>query len=430
MKSTNVAYRWGVRERTTTEWRSLLRIAGGIWVVNAVPGPASYAFGRAEMPHPTMFLLNSVIALALGLGLVVCAGLVNESFLAAYVEGMTLAIFVLGVSALAFSMYCGGIHFSAPNLLAFDVVAILAFYLLRRSTAVAVCFMATAWYAAVLLAFGTRGGEWVALGYLALSLLVTGFLTGRLIDQIDRERVAKEEARAQLADVNASLEDRVAEQVEEIRESRARIVAASDESRRRIERNIHDGAQQQLVAISLDLRMLAADTGQLAPEEIRTQLDAAHANIRAALNDLRELARGLHPTVLTTDGLKAALEQLAARSPVPVSLTATDSRFPEDVETAAYFVAAEAVANVVKYAEASSIEIRVAHPDRMLEISVSDDGIGGAALNPGGGLAGLTDRVAAQGGTLSIISSPGAGTTVAASLPLRDNVRAPAVVGG
>ena len=418
MSSSNVEYRWGVRRRTTAEWRGLMRLSGGIWIVNASQGPLAYAFGRAEMPHPTLFLLNALFALGIGATMVCGAWLMSDALIASAAEGVTLALFVHGASATSLSMYCGGSHFSAPNLLAFDLMAILAFYLLQRSVAVLMCLMATTGYALVLLAFHTHGGEWTGLSFLMLNLLVTGFLAGGFFKLIDRERVAKEEARSQLAEVNASLESRVADQVEEIRDSRARIVEASDESRRRIERNIHDGAQQQLVAISLDLRMLAADAARLEREEIQTQLDAAHANIRSALDDLRELARGLHPTVLTTDGLEAALSQLAARVPMPVSLAAPATRFPEPIETAAYFVAAEAVANVVKYAEASSIEIRLAHPNGNLEIAISDDGRGGASLSPGGGLAGLADRVAALGGTLSITSSPGAGTVVAASLPV------------
>lgn len=418
MTSTSVEYRWGVRKRTTTEWRTLLRIAGGIWLANSLPRPLVYWLGRAEMPHPTMLLADDLFSMGFGIGLFVCAWLLSDSIIEATIEWTTLIVFVLSISALAFAMYCVGIHFSAPDLLGFDTTAILAFYLLRRSVAVAVCFIATAWYAGVLLAFQARGAQWAPLAILAVNLLAAGFLTSRLIDLIDRERTAKEAARAELAALNASLESRVAEQVEEIRDSRARIVDAADESRRRIERNIHDGAQQQLVAISLDLRMLAEDAAQLRPEEVRTQLHAAHANIRTALDDLRELARGLHPAVLTSDGLEAALGQLAARAPMPVSVVAPATRFAEHIETAAYFVAAEAVANVVKYAGASSVEIRLAQPNGNLEIAISDDGRGGATLNPGGGLAGLTDRVAAQGGSLSVTSTPGAGTIVAALLPL------------
>ena len=204
--------------------------------------------------------------------------------------------------------------------------------------------------------------------------------------------------------------------LEEVRASRARIVEASDAERRRVERNIHDGAQQQLVALVVKLRLLEEDVADDA--RARAKVVEIEERLKGALGELRELARGLHPTVLTTDGLPLALDQLAARAPLPVSVSAPSERFASTVESTAYFVACEALANVAKYAQASQAQITVAQRNGHLTVEVADDGIGGAHAAPGSGLAGLLDRVAALDGTIAIDSPPGAGTKVTAELPL------------
>jgi signal transduction histidine kinase len=206
--------------------------------------------------------------------------------------------------------------------------------------------------------------------------------------------------------------------LDQVRASRARIVAASDAERRRIERNIHDGAQQQLVAHALELRMLQEIADTSTPEQLRSLLDAASANVEAALDELRELARGLHPSVLATDGLPPALRQLATRAPIPISVSAPHERFPEAIESTAYFIACEALANIAKYAHASTAEISVQRVDSRLVVDIADDGIGGADQNEGSGLAGLADRVAAVDGTLTVQSPAGKGTRIRAELPL------------
>jgi signal transduction histidine kinase len=206
--------------------------------------------------------------------------------------------------------------------------------------------------------------------------------------------------------------------LEEVRASRARILAASDAERRRIERNIHDGAQQQLVAHALELRMLQEIADSAAPQQIHEMLEAASKNVETALDELRELARGLHPSVLATDGLPPALRQLATRAPVPVTVNAPQERFPESIESTAYFIACEALANIAKYARASNAAITIQRDNGRLVVSVTDDGIGGANQNAGSGLAGLADRVAAVDGTLTLHSPPGRGTTITAELPL------------
>ena len=214
----------------------------------------------------------------------------------------------------------------------------------------------------------------------------------------------------------------------EVRRSRSRIVAAADESRIRIERNIHDGAQQRLVALALDLRMLreelATENG-LAPDRraaLTAAADAASVALKDALGELRELARGLHPSVLTTDGLGPAVEQLASRASIPVAVEVTETRFPEAVETACYFTVAEALANVAKYAGATEAAVRIKQQDGCVRLKVSDNGVGGADPKAGSGLTGLVDRIAALDGTLTVDSPAGDGTTLTVELPLTEEV--------
>jgi len=208
-----------------------------------------------------------------------------------------------------------------------------------------------------------------------------------------------------------------AEAREELAASRTRIVEAGDAARRRIERNLHDGAQQRLVSLSLALR--------LAARKLRDHPDAgpvlaqASEELAVTLQELRELARGIHPAVLTEHGLRPALEALAARASVPVELLETPAqRLPEPVEATAYYIVAEALTNVAKYAQASVATVSVAQSNGCLLVEVGDDGVGGADIERGSGLRGLRDRVGAVRGTLQIESRPGHGTKVAASIPV------------
>jgi signal transduction histidine kinase len=203
----------------------------------------------------------------------------------------------------------------------------------------------------------------------------------------------------------------------ELEASRARIVAAGDEARRKFERNLHDGAQQRLVSLSLALR-LAESRLRTDPAEAENLLEAAREELAQALEELRELARGIHPAVLTDRGLEAALEALAARSPLLVEIEGPDCELPPPVETAAYYVVSEALANVTKYAHASSVKVTVARSNGSALVEVEDDGVGGADPGRGSGLRGLDDRVASLGGTLAVDSPPGAGTRVRAEIPL------------
>jgi len=205
--------------------------------------------------------------------------------------------------------------------------------------------------------------------------------------------------------------------LDEVQASRARIVAAGDAERRRIERNIHDGAQQQLVALALELRMLEEQAAASSASQLEELARAAGASLKTALDELRELARGLHPAVLGTDGIRPAVEQIAARSRIPVHITATDERFAPVVESTAYFVVCEALANVAKHARATRASVEVALHGEVLRLSVTDDGIGGAEIGGGSGLSGLADRLAALSGALGITSTS-AGTVLVAELPV------------
>ena len=204
----------------------------------------------------------------------------------------------------------------------------------------------------------------------------------------------------------------------ELTTSRARIVATADETRRRIERDLHDGAQQRLVSLALRLRTAAA---VVPPElgEVHQELAGAGVELDEILGDLRELSRGIHPAILSEGGLGPALRTLARRSPVPVELQVeTQGRLPERVEVTAYYVVAEALTNVAKYANASTVQVAVAADDGRVRLDVRDDGVGGADPGRGSGLVGLKDRVAATGGTLRVDSRPGQGTSLLVELPL------------
>ena len=201
-----------------------------------------------------------------------------------------------------------------------------------------------------------------------------------------------------------------------LNESRARIVHAADAARRKIERDLHDGAQQRLVSLALSLGVVA----KRADPETAAAVKACAGELQTALAELRELARGIHPAVLTEHGLDAALQALAARSPVPAVVDVrVASGLTPGAEAALYFVAAEALTNVAKYAHADSVRVDVSEHDGWAEISVADDGVGGATASAGSGLRGLADRLEALGGSIDVQSEPGDGTTVRARVPAR-----------
>ena len=207
--------------------------------------------------------------------------------------------------------------------------------------------------------------------------------------------------------------------VEDLRGSRERIIEAADAERRRIERDLHDGAQQRMVTVAVTLGLAQAQMASN-PEEAVKLIERAREEAQLAVKELRELARGIHPAVLSDRGLAAALEALATRAPVPVDVTGVpEEPLPKPVEAALYFVTAEALTNIAKYARADAASINLAVDDGCVQLQIIDDGVGGADLTGGTGLSGLCDRVEALEGTLEIESPPGGGTTVRAEIPLK-----------
>jgi signal transduction histidine kinase len=210
-----------------------------------------------------------------------------------------------------------------------------------------------------------------------------------------------------------------AESRAELAASRGRVLAAMDQTRRRLERDLHDGAQQRLVSLGLQLRSVQ---GSVPPAlgELREGIGRVADGLTEVLEGLRELSRGIHPTILAEGGLGPALRTLARRSPVPVELdVATPARFPEPVEVATYYIVSEALANAAKHARASQVGVAVRERDEALEFSVRDDGVGGADPGRGSGLLGLQDRVESLGGSIDVRSPAGDGTSVMVTLPIR-----------
>ena len=220
---------------------------------------------------------------------------------------------------------------------------------------------------------------------------------------------APEDATTELAELRT--------RVDELQASRARLLEAGDTERRRLERDLHDGAQSRLVALAVKLRIARLQAAGR-PELLAT-LDESLAELQASLDELRELARGIHPAVLTVHGLAPALATLAGRAPLAVEIAPVPpAGLPPPVQVAIYFVVSEALTNVAKYAGASCAAVRVQTGPGTVLAEVSDDGVGGADLDRGSGLRGLADRVAALGGRLELHSPPGGGTRVRVELPL------------
>jgi signal transduction histidine kinase len=263
-------------------------------------------------------------------------------------------------------------------------------------TPVYVCALLT--FACVTAARAGAGDLAWWLAFIATGLMPFAFLGGLL--------------RSHVSQLDAELRARL----EELRASRARLVEAGDAARRRLERDLHDGAQSRLVALALLLRSARSRAG--GDRELTALLDRAQEELQTSLSELRELARGIHPAVLTERGLEPALEALASRAPVPVTLDSeARERLPGAVESAAYFVVSEGLANVAKYAHATHATVAVRRVNGSVTVEVSDDGVGGADAAHGSGLRGLADRVAALDGTLSLESPAGGGTRLRAEIP-------------
>jgi signal transduction histidine kinase len=250
-----------------------------------------------------------------------------------------------------------------------------------------------------------REGETIA------AIIYDGSLTGA------RDHVRAVGAATALALENERLDAELRAKLQELRGSRERMLRVGLEERRRLERNLHDGAQQRLVSIALNLRVARSKLRQ-DPAGAETLLAGAGEELESALEELRELARGLHPAVLSERGLRTAIETLALRAPVPVELGPVPSeRLPEAIELAAYFIVSEALTNVAKYAAANQATVSVERHNGRVVVAVTDDGVGGADPGRGSGLRGHADRMAVLEGRLEVESEPGRGTTVKASIP-------------
>jgi signal transduction histidine kinase len=255
---------------------------------------------------------------------------------------------------------------------------------------------------------------------LAVAIPALAAWMGRLSGQeAARERALREQAERNAAEL-AERQKQVERLAADLTASRRRIVAAGDETRRRIERNLHDGVQQRLVTVSLKLGGVRDRVPDSLPA-IRDDLDRLADVLIETLDEIRDLARGVHPAILVEAGLGSALQGLARRSALPVRLDVQmDGRLPAESEATVYYVVSEAFANAVKHARASAVDIRVDMDEGMLTVQVSDDGVGGADASCGSGLTGIRDRVEAVGGTLAVHSPAGSGTVLTARLPPGD----------
>jgi signal transduction histidine kinase len=265
---------------------------------------------------------------------------------------------------------------------------------------------------------GVQGVETTIVLAVAIPVLSgwVGQLSGK---EVAREKALREQAERYAAEL-VERQGQVERLAADLGASRRRIVTAGDEMRRRIERNLHDGVQQRLVTLSLTLRGIRDSVPDGLPA-VRGDLDQAADALGATLDELRDLARGVHPAILAEAGLGAALRGLARRSALPVRLQVhQDGRLPAESEATAYYVVSEAFANAVKHASASAIDVRVEAAEDTLTVQVSDDGVGGADPSRGSGLMGIRDRVEAVGGTLALHSHARSGTMLTARLPLRE----------
>jgi signal transduction histidine kinase len=254
----------------------------------------------------------------------------------------------------------------------------------------------------------------------AAPVTVEGRLWGLMIFESTGDEPPPPDTESRLVDFIELMATAIAnaEAQAELTASRARIVASADETRRRIERDLHDGAQQQLVSLALQVRAAQA---AMPPEhgDLQAELDRVAVGLTSALDDLREISRGIHPAHLTEGGLPPALSMLARRSPVPVTVhVRAEARLPERIEVAAYYLVSEALANIAKHAEASTARVDVRVDGELLTLAIRDDGVGGADPTRGSGLIGLRDRVEAAGGTLTVDSRPGKGTSLVAEIPI------------
>jgi signal transduction histidine kinase len=249
---------------------------------------------------------------------------------------------------------------------------------------------------------------------------VGGQLWGVIAASSKREAAFPTDMESQMGEFTELVATAVANAVSrgQLAASRARVVAAADETRRKIERNLHDGIQQRLVTLGLELHGVRDAVPPDRPD-LLAQISHVEDNVRALTDELREISRGIHPAILSQGGLGPALKSLARRSAVPVHLNVgMPERLPQEVEAAAYYAVSEALTNAAKHANASVARVDLAVSDGTLQVSIRDDGVGGADTARGSGIVGLVDRIEALGGTIAMASPPGGGTSIALELPL------------
>jgi signal transduction histidine kinase len=251
----------------------------------------------------------------------------------------------------------------------------------------------------------------------AAPIVVAGALWGAIAIASEDPLPAEAESRLEAFCELASLGVASAQARADLIASRARLVKAGDEQRRRLERNLHDGAQQRFVSVVLTLR-LARDRLATDPATASALLEQVARELDAGLEELREIARGLHPAILSDHGLRHALDTLADRIPIPVTIEVPEERLPEHLEATAYYIVSEAMTNVAKHASATTARVSVRRDGDVVRCEVVDDGRGGADSSTGTGIVGLRDRAEAAGGTLSVVSPRGRGTVVSATLPV------------
>ncbi len=373
-------------------------------------------------------LLIAVLAIAAILDVVLGRGSSGAPTTTLWFCLPALAILVLPVFArrwfpfagpAAFWLLAAGISFVDPLLIAYPEslfpVQLAAAFLLgnlrdvrRAGLGLAIVVGATA-----TVVYNIPGHSVAQLVFIPVDFAVSWVAGVAVRARAEQAEVAQTRATQLKADLRARLE--------ELRASRKRIVEASLEARKQLERDLHDGAQQQLVSLSVDLQLLQTRITDTPTLEL---LDTTRAKLTDALASLRALARGIHPALLTDRGLAPALEALAQRAPLPVELKVDlPERLPETLESATYFLVSEVLTNVAKYAEANGVRVLVTEADGLLAVEVEDDGIGGADPSRGSGLRGLSDRIAALDGQLTIESPPGEGTRIRVTIPLEQTTQ-------
>lgn len=430
------AVRWGVHLKSPVEQRRILRVCAGLYLVAGVGIIQLYVTGRRTTAPPRSLLASGVVCLLCAAAVLVFAAVRRDRSIERGFPGLVLALLFGAAAAVPTVLHIVGLRERGhAGSSVYVLPLILGFYLLARWLAVTLLASIAVGHAILLSVSEPLVDPFSHYVFLLTILTCAGVLIGGLVDRIDQSARAEERARIELARVNEDLERRVRAQAEElaaavaarlddVRASRVRLVQVADATRRQVERDLHDGAQQRLVTVALRLRNLRGDltsvlqaAGVEAPE-LTEELEDISEELDAGLRELRELARGMYPSALA-GGLGVAVRELVARTGREVvAETDLDRRLPAVVELTAYFVIAEGLANAAKHA-AGPVRVRVLDLGDELAVDITDRGPG-CADPSGGGLAGLRDRVEAVGGDFQVLSAAGSGTTVVARLPTED----------